>query len=314
MRIIEDINHCTDLGSDSVVTVGAFDGVHSGHAAILRELGNISFQTGNPGVVLTFEPHPEEILTPKGAVSLLTTKEEKLEMLVSLGTQTVIILPFTVQLAELNPEEFVRKVLVNKFRTKWLVIGYNHTFGKGRSGNVEILKELGNKWGFKVDIVPPVIVDEQPVSSTRIRNLLSEGKVSEAAQLLGRNYSFCGCVCPGEGLGRRLGFPTANLRVENPRKLMPATGVYAIQAMLSTQRRAGVMNIGYRPSFEGTQRTVELYLLNFKGNLYDTKIKVELLSKIRNEIKFSRKEALIKQIEDDIKVAEEITSSREVCH
>ncbi len=306
MRIVEDIDHYSEFGPDSVITTGTFDGVHIGHATILRELSNISSGTGNPGVVVTFEPHPQEILNPEGAVSLLTTKEEKLEALASLGAQTVVVLPFTVQLAELSPEEFVREIVVNKLRTQRLVIGYNHTFGKGRSGNVEILRKLGNKWGFKVDVISPVLVDGQPVSSTRIRNLLSEGKVSEAAQLLGRNYSFWGWVYRGEGLGRRLGFPTANLRVENPRKLIPSTGVYAVWAMLPAQRRAGVMNIGYRPSFGGTQRTVELYLLGFEGDLYNAKIKVELISKIRNEKRFLRKEALIKQIEDDIKVAEEL--------
>ncbi|MCK4417320.1 MAG: bifunctional riboflavin kinase/FAD synthetase [Candidatus Latescibacteria bacterium] len=312
MKIIEDINHCNEFGSDSVITVGAFDGVHLGHAAILRYLNNVSSQAGSPSAVVTFEPHPQEIVNPQGAVSLLTTKEEKLEAFASLGIETVFVLPFTAQLAELSPEEFVREILVDRLRTKRLVIGYNHTFGNGRSGNVEILQELGNKWGFRVNVVPPVIVGGRPVSSTRIRNLLSEGNVSEAAQLLGRNYGFCGLVYSGEGLGRRLGFPTANLRVKNARKLIPATGVYAVRAMFSTQRRAGVMNIGYRPSFEGTQQTIELYLLNFKGDLYNTKIKVELLSKIRDEMKFLRKEGLTKQIEEDIKVAEELTSDRKV--
>ncbi len=312
MKIIEDINHCNEFGSDSVITVGAFDGVHLGHAAILRYLNNVSSQAESPSVVITFEPHPQEIVNPQGAVSLLTTKEEKLEAFASLGIQTVFVLPFTAQLAELSPEEFVREILVDRLRTKQLVIGYNHTFGNSRSGNVETLQVLGNKWGFRVNVVPPVIVGGQPVSSTRIRNLLSEGNVSEAPQLLGRNYSFCGWVCAGEGLGRRLGFPTANLRVKNTRKLIPSTGVYAVRAMFSTQHRAGVMNIGYRPSFEGTRQTIELYLLNFKGDLYNTKIKVQLLSKIRDELKFLRKEALIKQVEEDIKVAEKLTSDRKV--
>ncbi|MCD6169974.1 MAG: bifunctional riboflavin kinase/FAD synthetase [Candidatus Latescibacteria bacterium] len=304
MKIIEDINHCSELGSSSVVTIGAFDGVHIGHATILRQLSKISSKTASPALMVTFEPHPQEVLNPKGAVSLLTTKAEKLKILASLGTQTVVVLPFTARLAGLSPEEFVREIVVRKLGAHRLVIGYNHTFGKGRSGNVETLRKLGNKWRFKVDVVSPVVVDGQPVSSTRIRALLGEGKVSQAAELLGRNYSFFGRVCRGEGLGRRLGFPTANLRLEDPRKLIPTTGVYAVRATLPAHRRVGVMNIGYRPSFGGTQRTVELYLLGFQGDLYDTEIKVELIAKIRDEKRFLRKEALVKQIEDDIKVAE----------
>ncbi|MCK5525616.1 MAG: bifunctional riboflavin kinase/FAD synthetase, partial [Candidatus Latescibacteria bacterium] len=298
MKIIDHIDSLPSL-DHPVVTVGTYDGVHLGHQKILREMRRKTKARNGASVVLTFEPHPQTMVAPESAPFLLTTKPERIAILEKEGIDETLFLPFDAAMARLDAEEFVRKILVDGIGVEAVVLGTNHAFGRGRSGNVRSMKRFGEQFGFEVDAVPPLIVDDAPVSSTRIRGLIREGHVAEAARLLGRPYSIAGEVIQGDGRGRRLGFPTANLRIDHPRKLLPADGVYAMWAEWGGARFPAVMNIGVRPSF-GAGRAIEVHLLDFKDTIYGATVRGQLVEKIREEKQFDPPEALSEQIAQDI--------------
>lgn len=301
MTITDHIDSLPSL-DHPVVTVGTYDGVHLGHQKILREVRRKTKVRNGASVVLTFEPHPQTVVAPQSAPFLLTTKAERIAILEKEGVDETIFLPFGAEMAHLDAEEFVRKILVNGIGVESVVLGTNHAFGRGRSGNVRSMKRFGEQFGFEVDVVPPLIVDDVPVSSTRIRRLIREGHVAEAARLLGRPYSIAGEVIRGDGRGRRLGFATANLRIDHRRKLLPADGVYAMWAELGGARFPALMNIGVRPSFRAG-RAIEVHLLNFKDNIYGATVRGKLVEKIREEKKFEHPEALSEQVAQDIERA-----------
>jgi len=304
MKIIDHIDSLPSFDRP-VVTVGTYDGVHLGHQAILREVRRKKETRSGTSVVVTFEPHPQAVVAPESAPFLLTTKTEKVEILEKEGIDGVIFLPFDGAMAQLEAEEFVREILVGKLGIEAVVIGYNHAFGRGRSGNVRSMKRLGERFGFDVDAVPPVIVDEGPVSSTRIRRLIRAGGVAQAARLLGRPYRLFGEVIQGDGRGHRIGFPTANLKVDHPRKLLPGDGVYALWAELNGARFPALMNIGVRPSFRAG-RAIEVHLLDFEDQIYGAELRGKVVAKIREEKRFDRPDALSEQIAQDTELARKI--------
>lgn len=283
----------------TVVTVGTFDGVHLGHRAILREIERRAEARGLHSVLLTFDRHPLTVVRPEHAPPLLTTPNEKKQILAQFGIDYVAFVAFTRSLSRYTPEEFVRAVLVERLRASELVIGHDHGFGHDRSGDEDTLRALGGRYGFEVDVVDGVVVNGLPVSSTRIRHLLSEGRVDAAARALGRPYSVTGSIVHGMGRGRTLGFPTANIAPPTGGKLLPAEGIYAVRANLRTEIRDGLLHLGPRPTFAGSPPTIELFLLDFDRDVYGEIVTVEFLKLLRGVRPFDSAVALIEQMRRD---------------
>lgn len=287
---------------DSVVTVGIFDGVHRGHQAILRYLLQRSKARQGSSVVVTFDPHPREVVRGEH-VPLLTTISERVDLLGRMGVDRVIVVPFTKEFARLSAEEFVEQILVEKIGLQEVVVGYDHGFGKGRAGDIKLLEDLGRLHGFSVDVIPPQAVDEHVVSSSEIRKLLmEEGNVRLADEMLGRYYCLEGKVARGDGRGHQIGFPTANLEVEDARKVIPAKGVYAVLVHLqgaSESPLAGMMNIGERPTFNGADLRLEVHILDFDADLYGSILRVEFVERLRDERKFASVQELVEQLSRD---------------
>ena len=284
------------------VAVGVFDGVHLGHLRILERMLERARASGGPGVVVSFDPHPDVVLSKSfQALAPLTPLPEKRARLESLGVARFEVLPFTRELAALSPEAFVQRHLVKPFAPQALVVGENFALGRGRAGNVPRLREIGRDAGFEVEAVPLLQLEGGDVTSTRIRELLARGEVAGAARLLGRRYSLEATVVTGEGLGRQLGFPTANLRLHDE-KLVPAHGIYAVWARLEDEphKRPGAMSIGVRPTFGGKVPTLEVHVLDWSGDLVGRSLEVEFDSWLRAERRFDGAEPLIEAMREDV--------------
>jgi riboflavin kinase/FMN adenylyltransferase len=282
-----------------VVTVGSFDGVHRGHVAVLEEIARRAEARGLHSVLVTFDRHPLTVVRPEAAPGLLTTPDEKKEILSQSGLDYVAFLPFTRALSEYGPEKFVETVLKKRFRVVELVIGYDHGFGKGREGNIGLLRRLGQLHGFDVDVVPAVASCGSPVSSTRIRAHVAAGEVEIAAAELGRPYSFRGPVVTGLGRGRDLGFPTANIEAPGGGKLLPRQGIYAVRASLRTEIRSGLLHLGPRPTFAGSPPSIELYILDFDEDIYGERVRVDFLKHLRDVQPFATAAELVAQMKKD---------------
>jgi len=284
----------------TVVTVGTFDGVHLGHKSILDRLKEIALKKGGETVLATFEPHPRTVLG-KGSdnLKLLNTPEEKEELLSRAGIGHMVILPFTMEFSRQDEHTFIRKYLVDYLHVSQLVIGYNHRFGHRRNGNFTSLQDYGNKYGFEVEEMPKKDVGEVAVSSTQIRDLLNIGDVTGANRMLGYHYPLSGCVVSGKKIGRTLGFPTANMKIIYPKKLIPSQGVYAVVVDFEKKLYRGLCNIGTQPTFEGKSEVVEVNILDFEGDLYNKTLKIRFVERLREERKFDSKEALTAQIDAD---------------
>ncbi len=293
------------LPFSSVVAIGAFDGLHRGHLVLLREAQVMAKDLSASPLMLTFCPHPREVLQPQLGFKYLTLLEEKIEILSSLQYPGIVLLPFTSSLAELTPNIFVERYLVDLLKVKGVVVGYNFRFGRQRLGNAETLIRLGEKYNFMVKIVEPVIVDGVKVSSSLIRDLLVNGEIEKANWLLGRYYTIKGKVISGKGRGNLLGFPTANLEVSK-KKLLPKEGVYVVWVYLEGKRYQGVFNIGKNPTFDEKELSLEVHILNFSENIYGKNLKIELVKYIRGEKKFPSVQALVEQIKKDCLIAKEI--------
>jgi riboflavin kinase/FMN adenylyltransferase len=287
----------------TVVTVGTFDGVHRGHWAVLQEIRLRAKETGRRSVLVTFHPHPLKIVRPDQAPPLLTTPAEKKEILAETGLDYAVFLSFNHILAAYSPQRFVEEILIGRLGVQELVIGYDHGFGKGRSGDVLTLRDIGRDLRFTVDVVSPIRAGEEPVSSTRIRKALLEGDVEEARRGLGRPYCIQGMVVKGEGRGKSLGFPTANLWVPGDGKLIPPPGVYAVRAGVKRGVFGGALHIGPRPTFRGSPPTIELHLMDFDGDLYGDQIRVEFIQFLREVHPFSSASALVDQLKLDVSAA-----------
>jgi riboflavin kinase / FMN adenylyltransferase len=294
----------------TTVTVGSFDGVHLGHQAVLQEIGRRARAAGRASLLVTFDPHPLEVVNPGAAPPLLTTGAERLEILVQSPLDYVLLLRFDRYLAGLTPEAFVREVLLERCAVRELVIGHDHGFGRGRSGDVETLRQLGAAQGFQVDVVEPVDYAGQHVSSSRIRRAVAGGDLFTAGAMLGRPYGVVGQVGEGERRGRALGVPTINLTGVSPRKLLPPDGVYAVAVEWREGRAEGMMSQGPRPTFEDGRRTLEAHLFDFNGNLYGEWVRIEWVERLRDIERFATVEELKAQMQQDRQQALAVLAGR----
>ncbi len=289
---------------NAVVTTGTFDGVHTGHQVIIRRLNEIAAKENGESVLLTFYPHPRMVLFPDDIdLKLLTTQDEKIALLEKYGIRHLIIQPFTKEFSRLTSLQFIREILVNKIKTKKLVIGYDHHFGRNREGSFAHLKESGPVYGFTVEEIPAQDVDHVAVSSTKIRHALQEGDLNTAKEFLGHDYTLTGKVIHGEKKGRELGFPTANISVESRYKLIPAIGIYAVKTEVEGAVYDGMLYIGYRPTLNGKYQSIEVNLFNFDKEIYGQHITVHFLHRIREDMKFDKLEDLKKQLASDKQMA-----------
>src|SRR5213080_2945310 len=287
--------------SGTVATIGTFDGVHRGHRAVLAEIVRRARarEGGLQSVLVTFDRHPLEVVNPSAAPKLLTLPEEKREILAGLGLDRVEMLPFTPELAGLAPEEFVRQVLRARFGMQELVLGYDHGFGRGRAGDVEMVRRLAREDGFAMDVVPAVTDDGQAISSSLIRTAVAHGDLASAERGLGRQYSLRAVVERGAGRGRTIGVPTINLTSPDPRKLLPPDGVYAVRVEIDGRRYDGMMNQGPRPTFGVHARGLEIHLFDFTGDVYGATVTVAWARRLRDTQTFPSRQALVDQIERD---------------
>lgn len=293
-------------GRGAVVTVGTFDGVHRGHWEVLQEIRGRGDASGRRSVLVTFDPHPLRIVRPEHAPRLLTTPVEKKEVLAESGLDYAVFLSFTPTLAEYSPERFVEEILVGRLGVEELVIGYDHGFGKGRSGDVDTLKKLGGSLGFEVDVVAPVTSGDRPVSSSRIRKAVEAGNMREARRGLGRAYSLRGPVIRGDGRGRDLGFPTANIHMPSGEKLIPPPGIYAVRGVLRQGVFPGALHLGPRPTFRGSPSTIELHLMGWDGDLYGEEIRVDFEHRLRDVRPFDSVGGLVEQMRRDVEEARKV--------
>ncbi|MBT8238907.1 MAG: bifunctional riboflavin kinase/FAD synthetase [Croceitalea sp.] len=287
------------MNSSTMVTIGTFDGVHIGHRKILEHLINIAEQSGLKSTVLTFFPHPRMVLQKDTDIKMLNTVEEKKQILDALGLNYLIVHPFTKEFSRLSAIAFVRDILVNRLKAKKVIIGYDHRFGRNRNANITDLIHFGNTFEFEVEEIPAQEIDEVSVSSTKIRKALMHGEIEQANLYLGYQYMLTGTVTKGKGLGKKIGFPTANLKIAEEYKLIPQNGVYVVKSTLDQKTVHGMMNIGVNPTVDGKARSIEVHFFDFDKNLYNEKIQVQLVRKLRDEHKFDSIEDLQKQLMAD---------------
>lgn len=303
MRLIDDLASAR-VERPTVVTVGAFDGLHIGHQQIIQRLIDHARETGRLSAVVTFHPHPRAVLRPWLSPKVLTTPGEKAVLLAQMGLDILVLVGFTPQLARMPARDFVR-LLRERLQMEELWVGRDFALGRGREGDVPALQAMGDDLGFAVKVFEPVTVEGRPVSSTEVRELLATGQVDEARRLLGRPYSIAGEVVGGARRGRCLGFPTANLAVR-PERALPPDGVYAVYAVVGNERLPAVANIGERPSFNTGQRAIEVHILDYSGDLYGRDLAVEFLRRLRAEQRFSDVCQLVEQISRDVEQARRI--------
>jgi len=282
-----------------VVTIGVFDGVHRGHQQILGRAVERAHDTGLPSVVLTFDPHPSEVVRPGSHPPVLTPIRRRAEILEQLGVDVLCVLPFTIEFSRLDPAEFVHLVLVEKLHAAAVVVGENFRFGHKAAGDLSQLRTLGRTFGFATEGVPLLRDDEVTLSSTFVRSSIDAGDVAQAAQALGRAHRVDGIVVRGAGRGRQLGYPTANVHSE-PHVAVPADGIYAGRVVLRGERLPAAISVGTNPTFEGRQRTVEAYILDFDEDIYGVELGVEFLERVRGMERFERVEDLVEQMGRDV--------------
>lgn len=283
----------------SIVTIGTFDGVHIGHQEIIEKIIEDAKKSDCESLILTFFPHPRMVLAHESGVKLLNTISEKIELLQKIGLSDLIIHPFDETFSQLSAEEFVAKILVEKLKIKKIILGHDHRFGKNRSASIDDLIIFGKKYNFEVEQISAQKIDQVAISSTKIRTALQDGNITLANQYLGYQYFFSGKVVKGKQLGRTIGFPTANIQIDEEYKLIPKNGVYIVKSSIDDKIHFGMMNIGTRPTVDGKNLTIEVYFFDFEKDIYDISITVSILDRIRDEKKFDSFDDLKKQIEKD---------------
>ncbi|WP_114782279.1 bifunctional riboflavin kinase/FAD synthetase [Botryobacter ruber] len=299
MEVINDIAAFPKL-QHAVVTSGTFDGVHVGHQKILTRLVERARQTGSHSVVITYWPHPRLVLFPEdNELKLLSTIDERIKALEAFGIDYLLIIPFTRKFSRMSSRSFITDVLIKAINTKILIIGYDHRFGKNREGSFENLKARSQQYGFEIEEIPRQDIDDVAVSSTKIRKALESGDIPTATSYLGRYYTLTSTIEQGQQLGRTIGFPTANLALPEPHKLIPANGVYAVWVTVGQEKHPGMMNIGTRPTVDGTRLTLEVHLLDFSQDIYGQPVTVAFVEQLREEKKFEGLEALKAQLAKD---------------
>jgi riboflavin kinase/FMN adenylyltransferase len=312
MRVFNHLDQINGPLKNAVITIGNFDGVHIGHQALFHEVIEKAQAIGGTSVAMTFEPHPLRVLKQNNHPPLITLYEQKSELIERTGIDVLICVPFTLEFAALSAEQFVRDLLVQKIGIKAIVVGQDYNFGKNREGNIDLLKFYGPKYGFEVIVAgwikSPRALAER-ISSTKIRELVRDGRMEQAEKMLGRNYQIRGKVVTGRDRGGKLlGIPTANINLHD--ELCPKTGIYAVTVECEGNQHRGVANIGYSPTFEDHEFTVEVHIFDFSDNIYSKKIRVNFIKRIRDEIKFSNISELIDQIKRDIAAARKILAER----
>lgn len=300
MKIYHTIPDNKNLFKNPVVTIGNFDGVHLGHQRIFSTLLSVAERQKGDALVITFSSHPRKVLNPEAHIHVITTSEEKVNAIFNMGIDNIILLHFTPEMANMLAREFYNDILITKIDIRELVIGYDHAFGKDRQGNMDYVSMLCRESGIGLTRVEEVMVDSQPVSSSWLRDELNSGNFPLAEKLLGRRYSLGGTVVRGAGRGRTLGFPTANIRLDDPDKLVPADGCYSVLvSLVNGTKYKGMLNIGSNPTFAQGGRHIEVNIFNFTADIYDARITVEFVQRIREEVAFSSAEKLIKQLNND---------------
>ena len=294
----------------TAVTSGTFDGVHLGHQRILKQLIQVAKENHLSPTVITFDPHPQELIrTKKPDIRILTDLDEKAAILEDLGISRLVVIRFDRELARLSPRTFVEQVVLNRLKAKWVIIGYDHAFGKDRGGNRDNLMSMRQDFGFQVGVVEPVILDGVVISSTKIRQALYRGDIQLANTYLGRPYIISGIVISGDTRGRMLGIPTVNLKPHHPKKLLPADGVYAGRAWVNSESYLAAISIGERPTFHTGGRVLEAHLVDFEGDMYGKEITLEFEQKIRDQIQFVSPSDLTSQMNKDIIVIKRMVST-----
>lgn len=303
LKIFHSINDFQTIAGTpvkkTILTLGTFDGVHFGHRKILEKVTQNTQNGKYESLVLTFFPHPRMVLQEDSNIKLLNTIDEKIALLDRIGIQNLVIHPFDENFSRLTAEEFVKNILVDKFHIHKIIIGHDHRFGRNRTANIDDLKKFGEQYDFEVEEISAQEIKEVSVSSTKIRHALDEGNVALANEYLGYAYPLTGFVVKGRQLGRTIGFPTANLKLEENFKLIPKNGVYIIKSIIDSKTVSGMMNIGFNPTVEGKSQSIEINYFDFNEDLYDQKITVSILQRIRDEEKFKSIDHLKAQLAQD---------------
>lgn len=306
MRVIKDLAKLPHI-QNAIITIGTFDGVHKGHQQLIKRINEKAVKENGESVIITFHPHPRLVINPNDeTLQLLNTAEEKIELLQKYGVDNVVMVPFSRSFSEQTAEDYIEFFLVKNFHPKCIVIGYDHKFGKNRSGDINLLLQLRHRFGYEVEEIKKETLDAITISSTKIRHALHEGKVKVANELLGHFYSLEGLVVKGLQNGRKIGYPTANISIADAHKLIPRNGIYAVKVYYKSEVFGGMLNIGTNPTFGGTKLSVEVNILNFNHEIYGEKIKIELLEYVRDEKKFNTVQELIKAIDNDKLTIEKI--------
>ncbi|TWF37135.1 riboflavin kinase/FMN adenylyltransferase [Chitinophaga polysaccharea] len=309
MQVHRDLDHLPEF-RNAVITIGTFDGVHAGHRFIIQQLEQAARDCEGETVIITFDPHPREVLLPQpGNIRLLTTLLEKIALLEHAGIDHLVVVPFTRSFSEMSARSYLEDFLVARFKPHTIIIGYDHRFGHNREGGLELLEAEQQQYGFKLIEIPQQVVHDLTVSSTKIRRSLQEGNIRLANELLCYTYFLNGKVVHGDKMGRQLGYPTANLHLNDERKLIPAEGIYAVQAQLGARIFPAVMSIGFRPTFNGTDLRLEVHIFDFHEDIYDRELTVYFVDYIRSNLKFDNIDALIVQMNKDSEQAREILAT-----
>jgi len=305
MQVVQNIGNYSAQNT-SILTIGTFDGVHIGHQKIIHDLVKVAKKNDLCSIVLTFFPHPRMVLQKDSDLKMIDTLEEKQQFLEKMGVDVLIVHPFSKAFSRLTALEFTRDLLVNQLRISQLVIGYDHRFGRNREATIDDLKSFGLDYNFTIAEIPSQDIESIAVSSTRVRNALNNGDLKAANQFLGRPFGLTGTVVKGDGIGKKLGFPTANIQVKQDYKLRPQNGVYLVRSKLIGIDFFGMMNIGMRPTVSGKTTQTEIHFFNLNQNLYNQEISLEVLEKIREEVKFNSTNELSEQLKKDRINCEEI--------
>lgn len=296
--------------TNAVLTIGTFDGVHHGHRRILQEVARQAIDAGGESIVITFSPHPRKLLYPNQSLKLITPLEEKLRLITEQGIKHIVVVPFTREFAARSAQDYIKEFLVARFQPRRIIIGYDHHFGHDRTGNIELLKQLAPEYGYDVVEIPPQLVDEAAVSSTRIREALQAGSVADAAQMMDHPYSLKGTVVQGAKLGRTIGYPTANIQPLDPDQLIPGIGIYAVRVKLNGELYGGMLSIGYNPTVTNEKTIhIEVHIFNFSADIYGHELELIFVDYMRAEEKFESLEALKEQLGRDQAHAQLILAS-----
>ena len=298
MRIFDNLKSYSSE-KESILTIGTFDGVHIGHNKILKRLIQDSKKNNLSSLVITFFPHPRMILNKSHEIKMIDTIDEKINLLEKTGLDNLIIHPFDNNFSKIRAKEFVEEILVKKLKIKEIIIGYDHKFGKDREASVEDLKKFGKDYMFTVKEIPAQEIDSIAISSTKIRNAILNGEIEKCNKFLGRNFILTGKVVYGDGLGKKIDFPTANIEIKETYKIIPKNGVYLVKTKINSNTYFGMMNIGIRPTVGGTNKSLEIHFFNFKDNIYGKNVSIEIIKKIRDEEKFSSIDQLKIQLKKD---------------